>query len=66
MQRKFAVRSIKKRAELEVDTIDNQVRAVVVTGAGRAFCAGMEMQPEDGGHVFGYDDAEGEERVGGG
>ena len=40
---------------------DNQVRAVVVTGAGRAFCAGMEMQPEDGGHVFGYDNAEGEE-----
>ena len=40
---------------------DNQVRAVVATGAGRAFCAGMEMQPEDGGHVFGYDDAEGEE-----
>ncbi len=39
---------------------DNQVRAVVVTGAGRAFCAGMEMQPEDGGHVFGYDHAEGE------
>ena len=38
---------------------DNQVRAVVVTGAGRAFCAGMEMQPEDGGHVFGYDHAEG-------
>ncbi|HIK75846.1 MAG TPA: enoyl-CoA hydratase [Alcanivorax sp.] len=41
--------------------LDNQVRAVVVTGAGRAFCAGMEMQPEDGGHVFGYDHAEGEE-----
>lgn len=40
---------------------DNRVRAVVVTGAGRAFCAGMEMQPEDGGHVFGYDHAEGEE-----
>lgn len=40
---------------------DNQVRAVVVTGAGRAFCAGMEMQPEDGGHVFGYDHAQGEE-----
>ncbi|MEO1900484.1 MAG: crotonase/enoyl-CoA hydratase family protein [Alcanivorax sp.] len=39
---------------------DNEVRAVIVTGAGRAFCAGMEMQPEDGGHVFGYDDAEGE------
>ncbi|WP_262730405.1 enoyl-CoA hydratase-related protein [Alloalcanivorax marinus] len=33
---------------------------MIVTGAGRAFCAGMEMQPEDGGHVFGYDDAEGE------
>ncbi|MBM7332049.1 crotonase/enoyl-CoA hydratase family protein [Alloalcanivorax marinus] len=39
---------------------DHEVRAVIVTGAGRAFCAGMEMQPEDGGHVFGYDDAEGE------
>ncbi len=43
---------------------DNAVRAVIVTGAGRAFCAGMEMQPEDGGHVFGYDDAEGETRPG--
>lgn len=39
---------------------DDQVRAVIVTGAGRAFCAGMEMTPEDGRHVFGYDDAEGE------
>ncbi|EKF73727.1 enoyl-CoA hydratase [Alcanivorax hongdengensis A-11-3] len=44
----------------EADCNDD-VRAVVVTGAGRAFCAGMEMQPEDGGQVFGYDDAEGME-----
>ena len=40
---------------------DNDVRVVVVTGAGRAFCAGMEMEPEGGGNLFGYDDAVGEE-----
>lgn len=40
---------------------DNEVRVVVVTGAGRAFCAGMEMEPEDGGNLFGYDNAVDEE-----
>ena len=38
---------------------NDEVRAVIVTGAGKVFCAGMEMQPEGGGHLFGYDDAEG-------
>ncbi|EDX88721.1 crotonase/enoyl-CoA hydratase family protein [Alcanivorax sp. DG881] len=42
----------------EADRNDD-IRAVIVTGAGKVFCAGMEMQPEDGGHLFGYDDAEG-------
>ncbi|MCG8392193.1 MAG: crotonase/enoyl-CoA hydratase family protein [Pseudomonadales bacterium] len=38
---------------------NDEVRAVIVTGAGKVFCAGMEMQPEGGEHLFGYDDAEG-------
>ncbi len=42
----------------EADRNDD-IRAVIVTGAGKVFCAGMEMQPEDGGHLFGYDDAQG-------
>lgn len=44
---------------LEEADRNDDIRAVIVTGAGKVFCAGMEMQPEDGGHLFGYDDAEG-------
>lgn len=38
---------------------NDEVRAIIVTGAGKTFCAGMEMEPEGGGNLFGYDDAEG-------
>lgn len=36
------------------DAVDDAVRAVVVTGAGRAFCAGMDLSAE--GNVFGLDE----------
>jgi len=36
------------------DATDDAVRAVVVTGAGRAFCAGMDLSAE--GNVFGLDE----------
>src|SRR6187402_3466105 len=36
------------------DAADDAVRAVVVTGAGRAFCAGMDLSAE--GNVFGLDE----------
>jgi enoyl-CoA hydratase/carnithine racemase len=36
------------------DAKDDSIRAVVVTGAGRAFCAGMDLSAE--GNVFGLDE----------
>jgi enoyl-CoA hydratase/carnithine racemase len=38
---------------------DDSIRVVMVTGEGKAFCAGIEMGAE--GHIFGYDIPQGDE-----
>lgn len=42
------------RAALDLADADDAVRAVIVTGQGRAFCAGMDLSVE--GNVFGLDE----------
>ena len=42
------------REFFSTDALDDSIRAVVVTGAGRAFCAGMDLSAE--GNVFGLDE----------
>jgi enoyl-CoA hydratase/carnithine racemase len=42
------------RRFFEQDAYDDAIRAIVVTGSGRAFCAGMDLSAE--GNVFGLDE----------
>ena len=43
-------------AALDQADADDNVRAIVVTGAGRAFCAGADLTPESGSNVFRNDE----------
>ena len=43
-------------AEFERASADDAVGAIVLTGAGRAFCAGMDLSAKDGSNVFGLDE----------
>jgi enoyl-CoA hydratase/carnithine racemase len=56
----FTVRMAKELVEaFGRASADDAVKAIVVTGAGRAFCAGMELDADAGGHanVFGLDES---------
>jgi enoyl-CoA hydratase/carnithine racemase len=47
--------SVDLLAALDAADADDNVRAIIFTGNGRAFCAGMDLSPE--GNVFGLDES---------